>query len=134
MRETRIEPEGAPSIAARALGHLAGLLRKEFELARAETSEKVSQATAALIRLGVAMVAALVAVNALSAAAFLALVEFGGLEATLAALIVGGTLILIATLVVAKAVRDLKPRNLSPTRTVRTLRTGVETIKETIHG
>lgn len=127
------DPRGPAALVAQILDHLGSLLRKEIELARKETSEKLGQATGALGWLAAALVSALVALNVLAAAVVLALIDGAGLSPVWAALAVGLVLAVVAALVAAKGVRDLKPENLAPERTVRTLRHSAETIKETFH-
>lgn len=123
-------PQGTANRFAQIVDHLGALLRKEIQLAQQETSERLSQATGALIMLALALITAFVALSALSDAAVLVLIDGAGLEPVWAALAVGGALAVVAALVAARAIRALKPENLAPKRTIRTLRRNAETLKE----
>jgi Putative Actinobacterial Holin-X, holin superfamily III len=105
------------------------LFRKEIELARAETSEKLSQAGVAAGALAAGGVLALAALIVLLQALVIALSELGVAPA-LSALIVGGVVAIIAFALIYKGVNDLKASNLAPTRTVEALRRDAHMIKE----
>lgn len=126
------EERGTAALLAQILDHLSALLRKEIELARQETSEKLDQATGAIVWLAVSMVAAIVALIILAGAAVLGLME-AGVEPVWAALGIGVILAIIAAAFAAKGIRDLKPENLAPKRTVRTLRENAQSIKESFN-
>lgn len=116
------------------LAHVTRLIRKEFDLARAEVSENLSRATVAIGLLIAAIVLFFVALNALAGAAIAGL-TLAGLPTWAASLIVGGVLALIALAFTLKAVRDLKPSALAPTKTVARLKSDARDIKETFtHG
>ena len=105
------------------------LFRKEIELARAETSEKMSQAGVAAGAIAGGGVLALAALIVLLQALVIALSELGVAPA-LAALIVGGVVAIIAFALIYKGVNDLKASNLTPTRTVEALRRDAHMVKE----
>jgi drug/metabolite transporter (DMT)-like permease len=105
------------------------LFRKEIELARAETSEKLSQAGVAAGAIAAGGVLALAALIVLLQALVIALAELG-LAPALSALIVGGVVAIIAFALIYKGMNDLKASNLAPTRTVEALRRDAHMIKE----
>ena len=105
------------------------LFRKEIELARAETSEKVSQAGVAAGALAAGGILALAALIVLLQALVIALAELG-LAPALAALIVGGVVAIIAFALIYKGMNDLKASSLAPTRTVEALRRDAHMVKE----
>jgi drug/metabolite transporter (DMT)-like permease len=105
------------------------LFRKEIELARAEISEKVSQAGVAAGAIAAGCVLALAALIVLLQALVIALSELG-LAPALSALIVGGVVAIIAFALIYKGMNDLKASNLAPTRTVEALRRDAHMVKE----
>jgi drug/metabolite transporter (DMT)-like permease len=105
------------------------LFRKEIELARAETSEKVSQAGVAAGAIAAGGVLALAALIVLLQALVIALAELG-LAPALSALIVGGVVAIIAFALIYKGMNDLKASSLAPTRTVEALRRDAHMVKE----
>jgi hypothetical protein len=105
------------------------LFRKEIELARAETSEKVGQAALAAGSLAAGAILALAALIVLLQALVIALTELG-LAPALSSLIVGGVVAIIAFALIYKGMNDLKASNLAPTRTVDSLRRDAHMVKE----
>lgn len=105
------------------------LFRKEIELARAETSEKISQAGVAAGAIAGGGVLALAALIVLLQALVIALTELG-LPPALSALIVGGIVAIIAFALIYKGINDLKASSLTPTRTVEALRRDAHMVKE----
>jgi drug/metabolite transporter (DMT)-like permease len=105
------------------------LFRKEIELARAEMSEKISQASIAAGSVAAGGVLALAALIVLLQALVIALTELG-LAPALSALIVGGVVAIIAFALIYKGMNDLKASNLAPTRTVEALRRDADMVKE----
>jgi drug/metabolite transporter (DMT)-like permease len=105
------------------------LFRKEIELARAETSEKLSQAGVAAGAIAAGGVLALAALIVLLQALVIALAELG-LAPALSALIVGGVVAIIAFALIYKGMNDLKASSLAPTRTVEALRRDAHMVKE----
>ena len=105
------------------------LFRKEIELARAELSEKVSQAGVAAGAIAAGGILALAALIVLLQALVIALSELG-LAPALSALIVGGVVAIIAFALIYKGMNDLKASSLAPTRTVEALRRDAHMVKE----
>ena len=105
------------------------LFRKEIELARAEISEKASQAGVAAGAVAAGAILALAALIVLLQALVIALSELG-LAPALSALIVGGVVAIIAFALIYKGMNDLKASNLAPTRTVEALRRDAHMVKE----
>ena len=105
------------------------LFRKEIELARAETSEKISQAGVAAGSIAAGGILALAALMVLLQALVIALTELG-LAPGLASLIVGGVVAYIAFALFYKGINDLKGSSLAPTRTVESLRQDAHMVKE----
>jgi drug/metabolite transporter (DMT)-like permease len=105
------------------------LSRKEIELARAEISEKVSQAGVAAGAVAAGGILALAALIVILQALVIALTELG-LAPALSALIVGGVVAIIAFALIYKGMNDLKASNLAPTRTVEALRRDADMVKE----
>jgi hypothetical protein len=107
------------------------LFRKEIELARAETSEKINQAVVAGGSIAAGGILALAALIVLLQALVIALAELG-LAPALSALIVGGIVAIIAFALIYKGTNDLKASNLAPTRTADSLRRDAEMVKEQV--
>ena len=107
------------------------LFRKEIELARAETSEKINQAGMAVGSIAAGGILALAALIVLLQALVIALAELG-LAPALSALIVGGIVAIIAFALIYKGTNDLKVGNLAPTRTADSLRRDAEMVKEQV--
>ena len=107
------------------------LFRTEIELARAETSEKISHAAVAAGASAGGGILALAALIVLLQALVIALTELG-LAPALAALIVGGVVAIIAFALIYKGMNDLKASNLAPTRTVEALKRDAHMVKEQV--
>lgn len=120
-----------PDLFTDMIEHLSTLFRKEVQLAKTEASEKVQQATNALIYMAIGGVLALAALIVLlfAIAAFLVA---AGLEEQWSLLIVGGVVALIGLGVLWKGMNDLKATNLKPNRTVNQLSADVRTAKEQV--
>lgn len=123
--------KGPVGLVGDVLTHVSNLVRKEFDLARAEISENVTRAGVAVGLLAGALIVALVALNVLAAALTAAIAELG-IEPGWAALIVGGLLAIIAFAMVSKGISDLKLTSLAPTRTAKNVRRDAEAVKETL--
>ncbi|KIT17526.1 phage holin family protein [Jannaschia aquimarina] len=121
---------GPLSLVSEILTHVSNLVRKEFDLARAEVNENLTRAGIAIGLLVGAVVVALVALNVL-AAALVAAISALGLEPGWSAIIVGGGLAIIAFAMVAKGVNDLKLTSLAPDRTAKNIRRDADAVKET---
>lgn len=104
------------------------LIRKEIELAKAEISQNAAVMAAGAVSLAVGGLIVLLGVQALVAAAVLGLALW--IDAWVAALVVGGILAAIGGLMAISALKRLKLRNLTPRRTLETLRDDKEWAKE----
>ena len=104
------------------------LFRQELELATTELDEKVSRFKRELLAVAVAVATVYAGVLALLAAITLILAEL--IAAWLAALIVGGATTLTGVLLLGKAKRELHPGELAPERTIRSVKTDVQMLKE----
>ena len=107
------------------------LFRKEIELARAETSEKINQAVVALGGIVGGAILALTALIVLAQALVIAIAEMG-VPPALSALIVGVIVAAIAYGLIRKGTNDLKAGNLAPSRTTRSLQRDAEIAKEQV--
>ncbi len=96
------------------------LVRSEFELARAEISNKVGEAAGGAISLAAGGLVAFAGFLFLLLAATLGLTEV--VAGWLAALIVGGVVLLIGLIMVGAGRSRLRARNLQPNRTMESLR------------
>ena len=105
------------------------LFRKEIQLARAETSEKITQSMIALGAIAGGAILALAALIVLLQALVIAIAEMG-VPPALAALIVGVVVAAIAYFMIHKGTNDLKASSLAPTRTVDSLRSDAQLAKE----
>jgi hypothetical protein len=105
------------------------LFRKEIQLARAETSEKVTQLAVAIGAIAGGAVLALAALIVLLQALVIAITE-AGVPAGWAALIVGVVVAIIAYVLIHKGTNDLKGSSLAPSRTMDSLRRDTQVVKE----
>ncbi len=110
-------------------GNIATLFRKEIQLARAETAEKIGQAGTAVAAIAAGGILALAALLVLLQALVVAIAE-AGVPPAVAALIVGAVVALIAYALVYKGLRDLKASNLAPNRTVDALKRDAHVVEE----
>ncbi|MDA8585063.1 phage holin family protein [Rhodobacteraceae bacterium] len=118
-----------PGQMTQAFRHFANLLQGEMKLARAEMSQNLSQAGLGLAFFGIAAILALVALNVL-AGAVVAFIAANGVSAGWAAVIVGGTLLLIAAVLSLRGKARLSAEALKPTRTMAAMERDIENIKE----
>jgi hypothetical protein len=105
------------------------LFRKEIQLARAETSEKVSQVAIALGSIAGGAILALAALIVLLQALVLGITE-AGVPPGWASLIVGVIVAAIAYASIHKGTSDLKASNLAPNRTVDSIKRDAQVVKE----
>ena len=120
-----------PDLFADLITQLTTLFRKEVQLARAEASEKITEAVTAvgfMIGGAVLLIAALVL---LLQAAVDGLVHVG-LDRAWAALIVGGVVLLIGIILVWLGSNRLKAENLAPRKTVEQLQRDAAMAKEQV--
>ena len=99
---------------------VADLVRSEIALARAETSEKISQAGTAIATIAVGAVFGLAALIIVLQAVVIALAQV--IEPWLASAIVGVAVAALAWFMIKKGQDDLKAGSLMPERTVRNVR------------
>ena len=107
------------------------LVRKEIQLARAETSEKITQSMIAVGSIAAGGILALSALIVLLQALVIAIAELG-VPPALAALIVGLVVAVIAYVLIHKGTNDLKATNLAPARTMDSLRRDAQVVKEQV--
>jgi Putative Actinobacterial Holin-X, holin superfamily III len=107
------------------------LFRKEIQLVRAETSEKVTQVGVALGSIAGGAILALAALIVLLQALVIGIAE-AGVPAGWASLIVGVIVAVIAYILIHKGTSDLKASNLAPSRTVDSLKRDAQVAKEQV--
>jgi TRAP-type C4-dicarboxylate transport system permease small subunit len=118
-----------PALVGDLVSQVTDLYRKEIHLLRAEMSEKVTQATAAIGMIAVGGVLAIVALNLLAAAIVAWLVAMG-MHQGWALLLVGVVLAVVALILVNRGRANLKAGSLAPERTVRATARDAELVKE----
>jgi hypothetical protein len=109
--------------------NIATLFRKEIQLARAETSEKITQVGVAIGAIAGGAILALAALIILLQALVIGLTE-AGIPAGWSALIVGVVVAVIAYILIHKGTSDLKAGNLAPDRTLSSLKRDAQVAKE----
>jgi hypothetical protein len=110
-------------------GSISTLFRKEIPLARAETSEKITQSMVAIGAIAAGAILALAALLVLLQALVIAISE-AGVPPGWASLIVGVIVAAIAYFMIHKGTNDLKASSLAPDRTIDSLRRDTELVKE----
>lgn len=105
------------------------LFRKEIQLARAETQEKIHQATGAAVAMVMGAVVLLAGFLMLLHAAVAWLEELG-LDIEWGALLVGGVVTLIGAIMLQRGLANVKAANLKPERTVEQLHRDAESARE----
>lgn len=119
----------ARSMLSDVLTHVTNLVRGEVDLARAEITDNLKGAGAAIGMIVGGLVLAITALNILAAAVVAALTE-AGLHAGWSALIVGLVLAAVAYGLARKGVGDLSLASLAPKRTARNIRRDAAAVKE----
>ena len=104
------------------------LVRQEIQLAKAEMSEKMEEATHGILAIVAGAIFALVALFILAQALTVALANF--MPPSLAALIVGIVLAICAWFAISSGTSRLSADNLRPDRTIRSVRESAETVQE----
>jgi hypothetical protein len=107
------------------------LFRKEIQLARAETSEKVTQVGVALGSIAGGAILALAALIVLLQALIIGITA-AGVPAGWASLIVGVIVAVVAYVFIHKGTSDLKASNLAPNRTVDSFKRDAQVAKEQV--
>jgi hypothetical protein len=110
-------------------GSISTLFRKEIQLARAETSEKITQSMVAVGAIAGGAILALAALLVLLQALVIAISELG-VPPGWASLIVGVIVAAIAYFMIHKGTNDLKASSLAPSRTIDSLRSDAHMAKE----
>lgn len=128
-RDTARDPRSTPALLADLFSETTSLFGKEARLLRTELSEKVTQGVTALALMIGGAVFLIGAVNVVLAAAVTALIE-AGIAAPWSSLIVAAVVGLAGWLLVRRGLRNLKPENLSPSRTANQLKRDVALAKE----
>lgn len=104
------------------------LVRQEISLARAEAEEKFEQVQTGVAAVAAGMLLAFVALIVLVQALVVALSNI--MPPSIASLLVGVVLAVIAFVAVKNGSDQLKVKNLKPRRTMRSVRESAETIRE----
>lgn len=104
------------------------LVRQEVNLARAEAEEKMEQMQTGIAAVAAGLVLAGVALIVLTQALVVALANL--VPPSVAALIVGVIMAIIAFIAVSRGVESLKPENLKPRRTIKSVRESADKIRE----
>jgi hypothetical protein len=107
------------------------LVRREIDLARVEITGGISRLGRGAATAGIGGAVIYAGVFFLLLAAVLGLVEIG-MDAWLAALIVGAVVVVIGGVMTAAGVGQIREANLAPTETAETVRENVEYVKEQI--
>jgi drug/metabolite transporter (DMT)-like permease len=105
------------------------LFRKEIQLARAETSEKISQAGGAVAVIAAGGILALSALIVLLEAVVIAIAD-AGLPPAAAAAIVGVVVAVLAYVLIHMGIRNLRASQLVPSRTVDALKRDAQVAEE----
>ena len=105
------------------------LFRKEIQLARAETSEKINQVGVAIGAIAGGAILALAALIVLLQALVIGITE-AGVPAGWASLIVGVIVAVVAYVLIHKGTSDLKASNLAPQRTMDSFKRDAQVVKE----
>lgn len=126
-----------PEVLTALVGDLSGLFRKEIQLARAETSEKLAQVIGGARTLAIGAVLGIGAVGVLFAAivaaiggAFIAWGMEPNWANALASLIVAVVFGVIAFSMINSGIESMKAENLVPERTAQSLARDAEAVKE----
>ncbi|MGF1627446.1 MAG: phage holin family protein [Alphaproteobacteria bacterium] len=112
------------------VNQVASMIRHELGLARAEMSEKASQASSGVGMLAAALALGMAGLVILLMAGVFALDTV--MEPWAAALIVGGAAVIVAWVLVAIGKSHLRARNLMPSRTLRSVQADVRFAKEKV--
>jgi hypothetical protein len=115
------------------MGDVTELVRKEIQLAKAELSEKTSQAIAGVTSLAIGGLIAFAGLLVLLDAAVYGLAELlGNVPLWASALVVGVVVLGAGMVLLLKGRANLSAENLAPRRTVEAMRQNAETIKEQV--
>ena len=106
------------------------LVRQEIQLARTEMSEKLSRLATNLVSVAAGGFVAYLGGLALVAALILAIRDLANISLAVSALIVGAVLAIVGYVMLQRGLKELKRVDLSPRRTVETLKDDVQWAKE----
>ena len=126
------EEHGVAAVLNDALENVSTLVRDEVDLARAEVSENLSRAGAAMGVLAGAAILGVVGLIMLAEAAATALMALG-LTAAWASLVVGVVLGIVALIMMSVGRRRLQLASIAPTRTARNVKRDARVVKEAYH-
>jgi len=121
--------QDTPTLLVDTVRHFTSLVQSEMDLARAEMSHIVTRAGVGVALIAVAMLMALVSLNVLASAAVAYIAE-NGFSVGLAALTVGGVLLLVAVLLALAGKSRLSVDALTPEKTANNLKKDYSAIKE----
>ena len=107
------------------------LVRKEIDLARVEVTSSVGRMSRGAAMAGAGGALLYAGVLVLLAAGVFGLVE-AGLDAWVAALIVGGIALVIGAIVTSVGIKQVQSTDMAPKQTAETVRENVEFVKETM--
>jgi uncharacterized membrane protein YvlD (DUF360 family) len=124
--QTENEEHSLGDLLAQLVTQMSTLVQREIDLARTETSQKITQAGrgARLIAVGSALAHA--GLLAIIAAVVVALVQYLGLPWSVATLAVGAFVFIVGLIVVAGGRRALRIQYLAPQKTLQTLKDDAE--------
>jgi uncharacterized membrane protein YqjE len=124
------QDQSVASLLRELIDEIGRLLRQELRLARAETSEKISQAQNGAIALIVGLLLGFCALLILLQAVVVALATT--MPAWLASVIVGAATAVIGFILIWQGQRNLSPASLVPERTLRSVRADKDLVTEKV--
>ena len=107
------------------------LVRKEIDLARVEVTSSAGRMSRGAATAGVGGALVYAGLLALLAAAIFGLIE-AGVDAWLAALIVGGIVLAIGAVITSMGVKQVQSTDLAPKQTAETVKENVEFVRESM--
>jgi hypothetical protein len=128
MNAPRHQDQGPGGMFADMLAHVMRLVQGEIALFRAEARQRAQAAQTAVIRVLLAVVVGITALNVLSGAAVAAIVAMG-LAPHWATLVVGGVLALVAVLLSRAALSAVQSATSGPIRSAASVKRDVETLQ-----
>jgi len=123
-----VQDQSLGSLARELIDEVTRLIRYEIHLIRAEGREKLVQAQNGLLSIVSGILLGFAALLVLLEALVLALANT--MPGWLASIVVGGGVALIALALIANGRRALRPGNLTPERTIHSLRNTREVVQE----
>jgi uncharacterized membrane protein YqjE len=127
-----VTPSDDPNPVQSILTHAQRLVRKEFDLLKAEISERIGKAGNAVVMIAIGAVLAFVGLDVLAAFAITGLVALG-LEGWVASLIVTLVVFVLAAILIGAGIRTLKNISFVPQDTLDTLERDARVFKETMN-